>query len=145
MVWYGIVYYTVLYYTIAGARPRSLTSRGSTRCRPPAHYILLYHKMLYYIVLYYVNGLLCYIILYHIIVSIILYHYLNRLPTAGFQTGSGQMVFSQKGHVSIHFAIFCIKCARVDAFFNMLSHFDHIFPFDHIPVQYGSENSTPYN
>ena len=53
---------------------------------------------------------------------------LHGLPAAQrrrrltFQTGSGQTGFSQRGHMSIHFAIVCVKCARVAIFCHMLSH-----------------------
>ena len=44
---------------------------------------------------------------------------------AGFQTGSGQAGFSQKGRTSnpLHFAVFCFKCAYVATFCHILSHF----------------------
>ena len=44
-----------------------------------------------------------------------------RPQLTGFQTGSGQTGFPQKGHISILFAILCFKCARVVTFCHIFS------------------------
>ena len=59
-------------------------------------------------------------------------------PITGFQTGSGQTGFSQKGHISIYVVIAFFKCARVATCRHILSHVTvdtccHMFsPFAHI-------------
>ena len=67
----------------------------------------------------------------------------------GFQTGSGQTGFSQKGHISLHFAICCYKCAHVVACcsslsrFAMLPHVAHVFLRRFISGNCGTSATTP--
>ena len=67
----------------------------------------------------------------------------NGAKLTGFQTGSGQMGFSQKGHISLHVAVCCFKCARVGKLLHMLPHVAtccHMLPYVaidclHLPVK----------
>ena len=45
---------------------------------------------------------------------------LDAIRLTGFQTGSGQTGFSQKGNISFRFAIICFECQGVAAFCDML-------------------------
>ena len=89
------------------------------------HYIILYYIILYYIIL-------------------------SRAIVIGFQTGSGQTGFSQKGHISWHFIILCFKCARVATFVilsrfrHMLQHFANISPWKFTRGRCGTSATTSF-
>ena len=59
----------------------------------------------------------------------------------GFQTVSGQTGFSQKGHISLHFAICCFMCARVATFAIFCNMLTYVVNFCHILPTFLGESS----
>ena len=114
-----------------------------------AWYIMLRYSRLYHCVLWYV--MLCYNTLCY---SIICHYSIWYDSFAGFRTGSGQSGFSQKGHSSLHVAMFYFKSAyvatccymlpRFVTCCNSLLHVDHIFLGKLIRGNDGTSATTPF-